>query len=458
MTEQQIEALVSSQRRQFSEQGIPSVRERREALKKLRAAVMEHEAEIAEALRLDLGKSPEESYTSEIGMFLTEINWLIRNINRLAKDRHVLSPLAQLASDSFTSPVPYGTILIISPWNYPVMLTLEPLADAIAAGNTAVIKPSEYSYHVSEVLEKILSEIFPPEQVCVVQGDAETSQQLLKQKFDMIFFTGSGHIGKEVLASASAHMTPVVLELGGKSPCIVDETAKIDLAARRIVFGKFLNCGQTCVAPDYILAQESIAEDLAESIDLEIDRQYGAWPLDNPKYGKIINQKHFERVKKLIDGNIFSGGVTDPVSCRIEPTIIYPASFDDKAMQEEIFGPVLPIITYRDITEIPEILADRDIPLALYIFSQKKKNVRFILDRCRFGGGCVNDTVIHLATPYMGFGGMGASGMGSYHGKDGFEAFSHRRSILNKKTFMDMPLRYQPYSKIKQSLVRFFER
>lgn len=458
MTESQTEALISSQRRRFSEYGIPPVSARRQALKKLRAAVLENEEEIDKALRLDLGKSRSESFMSETGMFLSEVNWLIKHIGRLAKEKIVPTPLSQFASRSFTSPVPYGTVLIISPWNYPVMLTLEPLADALAAGNTVVIKPSEYSPHVSAVLSEILAGIFSPEIVSVIQGGAETSQFLLKQKFDMIFFTGSGHIGKEVLASASAHMTPVVLELGGKSPCIIDETAKINLAARRIAFGKYLNCGQTCVAPDYVLVHESSADKFIEALKREIARQYGENPLENQYYGRIINKNHFDRVSRLLDGNIEYGGQIDRKTLKIEPTVIYPSSYEDKAMGEEIFGPVLPVITYKSLDEIPVFLSGRDIPLALYMFSENRKNIRFILDRCRFGGGCINDCVIHLATPHMGFGGMGASGIGSYHGKDGFEAFSHRRSVLDKKTFMDLPVRYQPYTDLKYRLLRLFVR
>lgn len=456
MDELTIKKIVANQRKHFQECPFPTAKERKESLRKLYFLVKNHEDEINKTLHEDLGKSAPESYMCETGMVLSEISWMLRHVDSLAREKRVPTPLAQYVSRSFTSPTPYGTVLIMSPWNYPILLTLEPLADALAAGNTVVLKPSAYSPHVSELLSQLLSDSYPPEQVAVVTGGREENQSLLDQKFDMIFFTGSQHVGKLVLKKAADHLTPVVLELGGKSPCIVDETAKIKLAARRIAFGKFLNCGQTCVAPDYVLVQDSIAPMFMEALKKEIARQYGFDPLSNPNYGKIISKKHFDRVSGLIDENVVFGGKHNAETLRIEPTILYPATWQSPAMGEEIFGPVLPILTFHTLDEIPEMLKDRQKPLALYMFSESKRNIHYILDRCQFGGGCINDCIIHLATSAMGFGGFGESGMGSYHGKDGFEAFSHRRSIVDKKTWMDLPMRYQPYKQFHDKLVRMF--
>ncbi len=456
MNELEIKNLVSRQRRYFHGHPFPSVQERRNNLKNLYRMVKVHEDEINLALRQDLGKSPAESYMCETGMVLSETRWMIEHLDGLVREKRVPTPLAQYVSRSFKSSTPCGTVLIMSPWNYPIQLTLEPLADALAAGNTVILKPSAYSPAVSAVLDRLLSRTFPKELVALVTGGREENQSLLDQKFDLIFFTGSQQVGKYVLTKAAPHLTPVVLELGGKSPCIVDSSAKIRLAARRIVFGKFLNCGQTCVAPDYLLVQQSILPDLLDAVKKEIVRQFGKNPLENPDYGKIINRKHFDRISGLIDQNVAFGGRTDPERLKIEPTLLCPASFDSPAMGEEIFGPVLPVLTFKSLGEVPLLLQDRQKPLALYMFSENKKNIRYILDRCQFGGGCINDCIIHLATSAMPFGGFGESGMGCYHGREGFETFSHSRSIVDKKTWLDLPMRYQPYTKIHDQLVRLF--
>lgn len=458
MKEAQIRRMVERQRRYFSRHPFPSVVDRRADLRRLERMVVRHEGEISEALLADLGKSATESYMSETGMVLSEIRWMIRHVGELTRAHVVPTPMAQSVARSVVSPTPLGVVLIMSPWNYPVLLTLEPLADALAAGNTVVLKPSAYSPHVSALLGRLLPQYFPREKVCVVTGGREENQSLLDQHFDLIFFTGSLQVGRVVMQKAAEHLTPVVLELGGKSPCIVDETARIDLAARRIVFGKLLNCGQTCVAPDYILVQEDVAPALVEALGREITRQYGTEPLTNPDYGKIISRKHFERVSSLISGHVVLGGQTDPEHLRIAPTILYPASWEDPAMGQEIFGPVLPILTFRDIREVPALLRERAQPLALYIFSEDRRSVRCVLNRVRFGGGCVNDCIIHLATSAMGFGGVGESGMGSYHGRDGFAAFSHSRSIVDRKTWLDLPMRYQPYTRLNDRLIRLFMR
>ena len=427
-------------------------------LKKLRAAVIAHEEEIAEALKEDLGKSAFESYMCETGLALSEITYMIRHTKRFSKERRVKTPLAQFASRSYQKPSPYGNVLIMSPWNYPFLLTIDPLADAIAAGNTAVVKPSAYSPATSRVVEKIVSECFDPEYVSVVTGGREENSALLSQKFDFVFFTGSQNVGREVLRHTAETLTPAVLELGGKSPCIVDSSAKIPLAARRIVFGKFLNCGQTCVAPDYILCEASVKDALVDAVRTEIRRQFGDVPLENPDYGHIISDKHFARLLSLIDREkILAGGETDSGRRKIAPTLL-DASWDDAVMQEEIFGPLLPILTYNDFRAVVPLLSQKEKPLALYIFSENRGHICEVTERLSFGGGCVNDVVIHLATAEMGFGGVGESGMGSYHGKAGFDAFSHTKSIVDKKTWMDLPMRYQPYRPVFSRILHIFLR
>ena len=428
-----------------------------DALKRLRAAILARQDCIHEALRADLGKSPAESYMCETGLALSELSWMISHTARLSRERRVPTPLAQYVSRSFVKPSPYGTVLIMSPWNYPFLLTIGPLCDALAAGNTAVVKPSAYSPATSQVLAELLGGCFPPELVRVVSGGRQENSSLLSQKFDMIFFTGSQSVGKEVLRRAAEHLTPAVLELGGKSPCIIEASAQLPLAARRIVFGKFLNCGQTCIAPDYILCQESVKEEFLSHLRREITRQFGAQPLENPNYGHIINEKHYQRLRRLLmPEKVFCGGDCHPEALQIAPTVMDGVCWDDAVMQEEIFGPILPVLTYRNIEEIPTLLANRPKPLALYLFSENRPVIRDLLDRCSFGGGCVNDVVIHLATSSMGFGGVGESGMGAYHGRAGFEAFSHRKSIVDKKTWLDLPMRYQPYTSLHDKLIHFF--
>ena len=460
MQQDRFDVLLETQRDYFRTGATLPVSFRVEMLKKLRAAVAKHEEEIARALKEDLGKGAYESYMCEVGMVLSELSWLIRRTPRLAGKTRVKTPLAQFASVRFTKPSPYGNVLIMSPWNYPFLLTIDPLADAIAAGNTAIIKPSAYSPATSAVVAKLIAEVFPPEYVAVVTGGRAENAKLLEKKFDFIFFTGSQSVGREVLRRAAEHLTPTVLELGGKSPCIVDETAKIPLAAKRIVFGKFLNCGQTCVAPDYILCQRSVKEELVRELKAQIAAQFGARPLENPNYGKIINEKHFQRLCGLMEEEkIVWGGEVEEASCRIAPTVMDGVTWDDAVMQEEIFGPVLPILTFDTLEEVMDLLSRRPKPLAFYFFSEDKARIEGATSRCAFGGGCVNDVIIHLATSEMGFGGVGASGMGAYHGKDGFAAFSHYKSIVDKKTWLDLPMRYQPYRhKLYEKLLHIFLR
>lgn len=455
----QIVEMIHKQRAFFSSGITLDVNYRIAALKKLHKAVQQNEAAIAHALHADLGKSSEEGYMCETGIVLSEISYMLHHIRRFAKEQTVATPLAQFASRSYKKPTPYGVTLIMSPWNYPFMLSLDPLVDAIAAGNTVLLKPSAYSPATSKLLKKLISELYPEEYIAVVEGGREENACLLEQKFDHIFFTGSKAVGKLVLEKAAAHLTPVTLELGGKSPCIVDQSAKLELAARRIVFGKFLNCGQTCVAPDYILCHRSVKDQFVECLKVEIRRQYGEDPLNNTQYGKIVSRKHFDRVTGLIDPDkaVF-GGRFDADTRKIEPTIMDHITWDDKVMGEEIFGPLMPILTFDKVEDVIETVNKHDKPLALYLYSEDKKVIREITSRCSFGGGCVNDCIIHLATSNMGFGGVGESGMGAYHGKTGFDTFTHYKSIVDKKTWLDLPMRYQPYSKLSSWLIHLFLR
>lgn len=459
MTEQEIRQILEKQHRLFQEGATLPVSFRLSQLQKLKDGIRRYEEKLDQALEADLGKSRMESYMCEIGLTLSELTWMQKHLRSLVREKRVATPLAQFAARSFRSPSPYGTVLIMSPWNYPVLLTLEPLIDAIAAGNTVVIKPSAYAEHTSAVLKEMLKECFPSEYVAVVTGGRAENKALLEQRFDKIFFTGGKTVGREVLRHAAEYLTPVTLELGGKSPCIVDKSAKIPLAAKRIVFGKYLNCGQTCVAPDYILCDRTVSDELILALQKEITAQFGEDPLKNPDYGKIINRKHYDRIMGLIDPDkVVCGGCGDGQSLRIAPTIMKNVIFSDTVMGEEIFGPVLPILTYDTLEEAIDIVEEHPHPLALYLFSEDKGAQKKVLELCHFGGGCINDTIIHLATSAMPFGGVGESGMGGYHGKTGFETFSHFRSIVDKKTWMDLPIRYQRYSRMKERLLRVFLR
>ena len=457
MTETEIKEIVQKQRSYFYTDATLPVEKRLEALKKLRVCIQKYEPLINEALKRDLGKSNFESYMCEVGLVLSELSYMIRHTPSYAKEKTVLTPIAQFASRSYKKPSPYGVVLVMSPWNYPFLLTIDPLVDAIAAGNTVVLKPSAYSPNTSRVIESIIDECFDPHYVAVVNGGRAENTSLLNEHFDYIFFTGSQHVGREVMAKASAHLTPVTLELGGKSPCIVEKSANLKLAARRIVFGKYLNCGQTCVAPDYILCDKAIRDQLIDAIKSEIRRQFGKHPLENPSYGKIINRKHFQRLQGLIDSSkVIIGGQSDAKILRIAPTVMKNVTWDDAIMGEEIFGPILPILTYESLDEAIQTVESHPHPLALYFFSEDKAAQKKVLDRCHFGGGCINDTIIHLATSAMPFGGVGESGMGGYHGQAGFDEFTHYRSIVDKKTWMDLPVRYQRYNKFKRKMLRMF--
>lgn len=447
--------IINAQREYFAAHKTLDVKTRLAYLKSLKREIRERTADIAAALKSDLGKSPSESYMSEIGMVLEDLGFHVKHLKSWTKPKRRKSPLAQFPSKSYIMPSPYGNTLIISPWNYPFLLSMQPLVGAIAAGNTVLLKPSRSSAATSAVIKEILERVFPQELAACAYGTDGINDEVLANKFDYIFFTGGKDVGKKVYRAASEYLTPVTLELGGKSPAVIDRTAKIDLAAKRVVFGKFLNVGQTCVAPDYAVVHESVAERFVECLKKHIAKLYPR-ALENDEYGKIISERHFERVKDLICGNVVCGGNYSAASQKIEPTVIFPASLDDPAMREEIFGPILPVLTYKTDEELFEILDKNPTPLAFYLFTSKKKAERYILPRVRFGGGCVNDTVIHIASSLIPFGGVGSSGIGSYHGKKSFETFSHMKSVLKKSNAIDLPIRYTPYTKSKDKMIRFF--
>lgn len=447
--------LVTNQRQYFHSGATRSLEFRLQALKSLKQAIRSNENMLIEALKEDLNKSESESYLCEIGIIYDEINNHSKHLRDWMKDKRKPTPIAQFKSKSFISPEPYGVVLIMAPWNYPVQLCISPLIGAISAGNCAILKPSAYAPTVSDAMAKIISEVFCPEYVTVVQGGRDQNKALLDEKFDYIFFTGSVAVGKVVMAAASKHLTPISLELGGKSPVIVDDTADIEIAARRIAFGKILNAGQTCIAPDYLFVHRDVKQQFVEKYRTAV-RQF--FPTgDYSDYPHIINKKHFERLIGLMDGeSIIFGGRTDAEKRFIEPSLLDKVSYDAPIMQEEIFGPILPLIEYSDIQQCIDYIRSRPKPLALYLFTSNKDTEKRVLDTCSFGGGCINDTIIHIATPYMGFGGVGESGMGSYHGKFSFDTFSHYRSIVKKSFFPDMLMRYRPYTKAKDALVRRF--
>lgn len=460
--EVELTTVLKRQRRFFESGKTRELAFRKRALSMLRDAIKDYEPGILEALKKDLNKSSLEAYMSEVGMVLSELEYLLRNLERFARAKRVPTPLAQFPAVSYVQPEPYGLTLIMAPWNYPFMLCMDPLIDAVAAGNCVVLKPSAYAPAVSGILREMLSSIFPDKYICVVEGGRRENEELLNHKFDYIFFTGSAQVGRLVLEKAARHITPVTLELGGKSPCIVDKTADLKAAAKRIAFGKLLNGGQTCVAPDYVLVQEEVKERLVKLLCKEMTRMVGGDSLTNPDYPKIINEKHFKRLLELLKGEEYlvcgadKEKTADPASLKIAPVILADASYRSPAMQEEIFGPILPILTFSSPKELPERVRRFHRPLALYLFSRDKRTIKLVTEGISYGGGCINDTIIHLATPYMGFGGVGGSGMGSYHGKAGFDTFSHKKSIVRKSCLLDLPLRYHPYTKRKERIIRRF--
>ncbi len=451
-----LEQIVIRQRNFYQTDKTIDYKFRLESLKKLKKAIIANQTKIEDALYKDLNKTASEAYMTEIGLVLSDLTYQIKNLKNNMSKTKVSTPLAQFKGSSYIIPHPYGNTLIISPWNYPILLSLEPLTGALAAGNTVLLKPSEYSPNTSQVIKDMLAEIFPSKYVHVELGDYTVANELLSLKWDYIFFTGGTQIGKIVYEAASKHLTPVTLELGGKSPAIVEESAKIDLSAKRIVFGKFVNCGQTCVAPDYILVNNKIKDKFIEALIKWINVLYPN-AINNKDYGKIINEKHFNRLLGYLDNEeIIHGGNSDKDKLKIEPTLVKVNSLDTKLMTEEIFGPILPIIAYDDLDQVFSIIDRNKNPLALYIFTRSKWFENLILKKVQFGGGCVNDTIVHLASNSLGFGGVGNSGIGQYHGKLSFDTFSHYRSVLKKATWIDLPMRYTPYNKSKDKLIKTF--
>lgn len=451
--------LVEKQRQFFLTHTTREVRYRREALRKLRSAILKWEPKICAALESDLGKCAAETYMTEIGMVLAGLSDALSHLRKWSKPRSVMAPLAQFPSRCRVVPEPYGVSLIISPWNYPVLLCLDPLVAALAAGNCCVVKPSSMSPATSEVLAEMLGSIFPPAYVSVVLGGRESIGALLEQKFDYIFFTGSPKVGHIVMEAASRNLTPVTLELGGKSPCIVDETANVRVAARRIAFGKILNAGQTCVAPDYLMIHSSRKEEFVTEYRAAVQEMLGDEPLKNSEFTRIINPRHFERLCGLMrDARPVIGGGSNVDSLRIEPTLLDGITPNSAAMQEEIFGPILPMMTWEKWSDVEDFVLSRPRPLASYLFTTDSVAEKRFINNLSFGGGCVNDTIIHLAVHGLPFGGVGDSGMGSYHGKAGFDTFTHYKSVLTKDNWLDLPFRYHPYSKFKSAILRLFLR
>ena len=452
-----IEQTINAQRKFFATNKTFDIKFRLEALDRLKASVKKHKTELLEAIKKDLGKSATESYMCEVGLLLEKISYTRKHLRSWTRTRRKITPLTNFHAKSMIVQEPYGIVLIMSPWNYPLLLTLEPLVGAIAAGNCAVVKPSAYSPETSAIMQKLISETFDPEYVTIVTGGRAENADLLEQKFDYIFFTGGVTVGKLVMEKASKHLTPVTLELGGKSPCIIDHTANLRIAARRITFGKFLNCGQTCIAPDYVLVEKSVHDEFVSLLKEETAKMYGENIFTNNNYGKMVNQKHFVRVSGLIDKEkVVYGGLIKAETLQIEPTILDNVTPDDAVMQEEIFGPVLPIIVVENTDEATNFIKSRPKPLALYLFTSDRKVEKQILHQVPFGGGCVNDTIIHIASNNLPFGGVGNSGMGCYHGKKTFETFSHAKSVVKKYTWLDISMRYQPYTSWKDKLIRMF--
>ncbi|WP_413470808.1 aldehyde dehydrogenase [Staphylococcus sp. Marseille-Q1834] len=436
------------------------VKFRKQQLKQLSKSIKNHENELLEALKEDLGKSPVEAYATEIGILLKSIKMARKELKNWSKTKQVDTPLFMFPSKSYIKPEPYGTVLIIGPFNYPVQLVFEPLIGAIAAGNTAIVKPSELTPHVASVISKIIESTFSPEYISTVEGGIEETQALINLPFDYMFFTGSEKVGQVVYEAASKNLVPVTLELGGKSPVIVDETANIKVASDRISFGKFTNAGQTCVAPDYILVNRKVKNELIQALKQSIREFYGKDIQQSPDFGRIVNDKHFNRLSELLavhQNEITFGGNTDAAERYIEPTILEGINPISKIMQEEIFGPLLPIITYDDFDEALDIIQSKSKPLSLYLFSEDENTTHRVLNELSFGGGAINDTLMHLANPNLPFGGVGASGIGQYHGKYSFDTFSHKKSYIFKSTRLDSSIIYPPYKGKFKYIKAFFK-
>lgn len=431
---------------------------RKEMLIKLLNNVLLHENEIIDALYQDFKKPAFEAVLTETSYVVSELKDTIKNIKKWSKPKAVLPSILNFPSLDFIYKEPYGKVLIIAPWNYPYQLAMCPLISAIAAGNQLVLKPSELTPKTSEVLAKIIALTFRPEHVSVVQGGVDVSKELLAQRWDYIFFTGSVPVGKIVAAAAAVHLTPVTLELGGKNPCIVDETANLKLAAKRIVWGKFINAGQTCIAPDYILVQKDMKEQFIKHLKEEITAAYGLTPKTSPDYSRIINLKNWSRLIELIEPDkVIFGGQTDESDCYIAPTLIAESNLDSLIMKDEIFGPLLPILTYASNADLHTIISRYEKPLSMYIFTENKTFASQMITNYSFGGGCINDTVVHFSNKRLPFGGVGHSGIGAYHGSLSFDVFSHSKGIVKKANWLDLPMRYAPYGDKLKTIRKFLK-
>lgn len=429
-------------------------------LQLLADAMRKNETVLEEALKKDLGKSAFESYATEIGFVLADIRYTIQNLQKWSAPKRVRTPLYLFPGKSKIQKEPYGSVLILGPYNYPVQLLAEPLIGAIAAGNCAVLKPSELTPHVSEAMYQIVHSTFKEEYIACVEGGVEVNQELLSQKFDYIFFTGSERVGRIVMKAAAENLTPVTLELGGKSPVIIEKTANIKEAARRIAWGKLMNAGQTCVAPDYVLVDESRKQQFLTEMKNAFFHLYGKEIKKNPHFGRIVNERHMERLQKILEQDakyLFCGGEADALQRYIEPAILDLGKDQNAAsMQEELFGPILPVLSYHKLEDAVRFVNKRAKPLALYLFTKKRSAERFVLERVSSGGVCVNDTISHLINPDLPFGGVGASGMGQYHGKYSFDTFTHEKSVFYKPADWNLPVCYPPFTKGKMNLVKFF--
>lgn len=425
---------------------LSSVEKRKVLLKKLLVSIQKRESEIWNALQKDFGKPTFEGFLTETNYVISDLKYTIANLNKWSKPKRVWPSILNLPSSEFIYKEPYGRVLIISPWNYPFQLAISPLVAAIAAGNSVVVKPSELTFHTSQIITKIVEEVFDVKEAVVVHGGAEFTQTLLAQRWDYIFFTGSVAVGKIVAQAAAKNLTPVTLELGGKNPCIIGEGADLSIAAKRIVWGKFVNAGQTCIAPDYILVQAKEKYNFVELLKQEITLAYGENPQESKDLARIVNARHWKRLSELIDpAKILFGGQTDELQNYISPTIIDEPELESQLMKDEIFGPILPIISYHDENDLHKIIHRYEKPLALYVYSNDKKWAEKIITTFSFGGGCINDCMIHFVNKRLPFGGVGHSGIGAYHGKLGFDTFSHHKAIVKKPTWGDNPIRYAPY-------------
>lgn len=453
-----IKNLANDLRIQQKKDGGLPVPVRRKRLADLKRMILEQEAAINQALKADLNKSEFETYATEVGFILEEISFILKRLNGWVKEKKVPTPMSMFPGKSFIHPEPYGVVLIVAPWNYPFQLAVAPILGAVAAGNRFVLKPSEIASKTADILEKIIHSVFPEDEARVVKGALPETQELLAQKWDYLFFTGSTQVGKIMMKAAAEHLTPVTLELGGKSPCLIEESANLDLAAKRCAWGKFVNAGQTCVAPDYVLVPSKLQDAFVERLKYHIQQFYGEQPEHSSDYARIINGRHFDRLANLlVNEKVVVGGKINAEKKFISPTVMKNVSWSDKVMEEEIFGPILPVLTYETLEEAIASINDQPKPLAFYVFSENSEKAQKIVQRVPFGGGCINDTVIHLANPNLPFGGVGSSGQGSYHGKRSFDTFTHYKAVYKQGTSLDVPVRYPPYEG-KMKILKLFLR